>query len=488
MNVRSSVLLLMLCCAAPAAGQTARVTVEAGRAVGPWKPATGYFNTSLRKAPPPGLADQVKEQYGRARITRVWLPLDDMWDYRTGEYRFNFQCGKDYYAADNVKHKYERDKTVESNVMFYDYMDAFSRNSDRLLLNVRRYEHEVTRGIIPIGKWKEVLKTGLRHYKQRYANLSYIEVLNEAHVDHFGGLDDDRYYGFYRVAYQVVNELNLELKPAVPLLVGGPSTVGTPMRAEDLKKPPSAKNRTQRMYRFLTNYAQDSDPGKRLDFLSFHDYGLASEPSRIATYDAMVRGWLKDMALPTEIPIFETEIGAAKVAPEGALNLRNAAGMSAFFYHTRHNPNYYLFPWVLYHNPVQLSVVQFDERLRPTPSGAALLAWSMHKEREVTVSWENQPPGSYAVATADGSGLAVQVWNFAEKAVEADVVLNGAPARAVRMRRYVIDSRHSNCLQNQKAACALETVSDHKLAAAPKSVRVQLEPFALSLLRLDTEQ
>src|SRR5690606_34123977 len=116
-------------------------------------------------------------------------------------------------------------------------------------------EADVINGTVTWAKYKQVLKNGIRHYKQRYPGLRYIEALNEAEVPSFGGLNDDQIYQFYKVFYDVVNELNTELNPDVPLLLGGP-----------------ASTRHGRAMNFISRYAADTNPAKKLDFISFHDY------------------------------------------------------------------------------------------------------------------------------------------------------------------------------------------------------------------------
>jgi hypothetical protein len=51
------------------------------------------------------------------------------------------------------------------------------------------------------------------HYKQRCPNLRYIEVSNEPTAKNQINLGKiERYYGFYRRAYEAINEVNAELR------------------------------------------------------------------------------------------------------------------------------------------------------------------------------------------------------------------------------------------------------------------------------------
>jgi integrase len=42
---------------------------------------------------------------------------------------------------------------------------------------------------------------------------------------------------------------------------------------------------------FLHRYAEDTDPGKRLDFISYHQYRHAADPAAVGAEKQRVRGW-----------------------------------------------------------------------------------------------------------------------------------------------------------------------------------------------------
>src|SRR5690606_12543296 len=94
----------------------------------PFPDLTTYWNTSLQKATTPVIAEVSKNAYGKAKITRCWLNLDEMWDYRTRDYDFNYQIGVDKYERIGEKFRESWDWEIESPVHFYDYMNAFSEN------------------------------------------------------------------------------------------------------------------------------------------------------------------------------------------------------------------------------------------------------------------------------------------------------------------------------------------------------------------------
>jgi hypothetical protein len=474
---------------ATATGESLQAVIDGRRVVRELPRFALYQNTSLRYAPPHRLAQIVEREYGRPRIVRCWLPLDDMWDYRDGSYHFNFQLGYDRYKDDHVKHKYDRELITPFDLYYYDHLAAFSAHSDAILLNIRRYEREVINGVITMAKWKEVVKNGIRHYKQRYGNLRYIEVLNEYHLPSFGGLNDDQYYDFYRAGYEIGNELNEELRPAVPLEVGGPNVTGAPLSPEDPRREAKPSNQGLRLYRFFQHYAKDPNPRKRLDFVSFHDYGLAGSPAVIERYESILKSWLRENGLRDDIPLFETEIGYSGPKPDPHLNQRQATGISTFFYWTRANKQHVLFPWVLYHEPArQRSLSAFTPELKMAPFGAALKMWAMQKQNEVAIEWRRQQHGFYALATADDTGMAIQAWNDSSEPASVELLLRALPralAGEIWLREYRIDSRHSNCLLVPESTGGLEKIRETKLSRPPQNLSAALEPYSLVLWTIE---
>lgn len=269
----------------------------------------GCVNVSRRAPPPVELCGRIEREFGRPRITRCWLMLDQMWDYRTDTYRFNYEINKDYYVGDPHKKRYGVAGHT-TGLHYYDYVDSVSAHSQFVLMNIRRYEQEVLTGMISFEKWKEVFKAAVRHYKQRCPNLRYIEVLNEPTARNQSNLGKiEHYYGFYRRAYEAINELNAELEPAIPLLVGG-----------------SSGFRTAEAKHLIHDFARDENPDKRLDFVSFHHYWVEKTPAEIAGWEDEIDGALAAASLSTELPIFVTEIGYAwKWRTDRQKNLWHAA-------------------------------------------------------------------------------------------------------------------------------------------------------------------
>jgi hypothetical protein len=331
---------------------------------------------------------------------------------------------------------------------------------------------EVRKGVISLAKWKKVLKTGLLHYKRRCPNIRYIEVLNESVFKHFGGVKPAEYYDFYRAAYEAVNEVNDELRPVIQLRVGG-----------------NAYHHPSGVASLIKSYAADRSPRKRLDFLSFHEYRAGRTPSAAGRWERDVSRLLRKAGLDANIPMFVTEIAYAHVKPDGILNLHQAAGMTALYYHARHSRNLRLFPWVLYHTPAQQSVVQFDTRRRMTPFGAAVKMLTLHRKREVAATssgLDKSGMGLGALATVDRAGVTVHLWNYQDRPATAEVAVGNMPealrSAKLRIRRYLIDSEHSNCFASRDAPGGLHMVEQtRQTGAAAMRFSARLEPMALCL-------
>ena len=458
---------------------TIKVTVNCDKKIEIEKPLTlsGYFNTSLRMAPPKELAQKVEKEFGDIKIVRCWLTLDDMWDYRTNEYRFNFKIGKDYYEGDTIKHKYKSPNpsaiSIESDVLFYDYLDSFSKHSDEIMLNIRRYEHEVKNGIITISRWKEVLKNGLVHYKKRYPNIKYIEILNESSVKHFGGVKDEEYYFFYKAANDVINKINQDLNPTIPLLIGG-----------------NSNHYNKSLDCFLKDFSTDSDAGKKIDFVSFHEYGLGSNPAKFSEIEKDVIEKLKIHNINSDIPIFITEMGFKGLPTTNwEDNFVQASFITSAIYHNRHNSQTYLFPWVLYHTPKQLSHVQFDIDMKMTPFGAATKMLTMHKEKEVYSSSDDlssNGTGLGVLATMNDSVLVIQLWNYNDESSLSEIEINNLldlfKGSHIKVQKYHIDSGHNNFFTSLEGEKNLEIVDDFILLNKNKiRLNFNLEPMALCI-------
>jgi hypothetical protein len=439
------------------------------------------------------------EQGLHGRIYRVWIIVEDIYNADTGQYNY---AGIDDYLAD------------------------VSRLSDELLvvLDTRESMGKLRRTPEQISA---PVKTILRHIKERHPQVKYIEPFNEPDHNLRDYLKPEQLYDYYRVYYKAVNEVNRELNPKIPLLIGGPVTgsCGSPWA-------PPGQNNMGWIPKFLDAYAADTDPGKRLDFISYHAYGffknqkdcsdyqpIRTDPSILAGQRARTDEELRKRGLDVNIPSFITETGGYpgpsydnKQDPRPDY-LRQAAIMASYMYWYLENPKDVPFNWVLRHSQEERKD-QLVTRARDgehmsvkggdnakdlptrtfTPYGNQMLMFSkLKKERVAAQSNALQAgKGVYVLATQDDSGAAVMVWNYQQTGTQqyhVTIDMGQLPAslrgNTLRQRMYRIDDKISNYWGNPNTA-NLQQISDVAVKTGGRhSLTVDLSANALQLILLE---
>ena len=439
-------------------------TIDASKTLRPFPQLLAYRNTSLQKTPPPVLGKLSEELFGRPQMTRCWLNLDELWDYRTRSFDFDFKIGVDKYKDIPEKHRETWNSQVQSPITYYAYLKAFSDHSETIMLTIRRYERDIMDGKLPVtlADWKMILKTGLKHYKTRFPNIRYVEVGNEYELKQFMGATDDEYYQFYQAGYEAVHEINeeLQLEGSDRILVGGPVVTNSPFK---------------RINRFFELYNQDQSPVKRIDFVSWHEYHQPYYKTAFREYDA--KALLTANGLPETTPMFISEHNAYHFS-EDQLEYHhlNAAGIvKSMYFASLYSPNLKLVPWIQYHNSgIQTRFIWFDgpngpetkaSELKMLPLGCSMKFLSMHAEREVLVD-NSLAKEELVLVSSEKNRLVAEVINYAE---DRDVVLKignlsdvfPEPGNSkVRLTKYLIDSKHSNSLTNPDYPGGIEKVDE----------------------------
>jgi Glycosyl hydrolase catalytic core len=429
------------------------------------------------------------EQGLRGAIYRVWIIVDEIYDFDKGTYNY---AGIDDYLAD------------------------VSRMSDELLVVLDTRASMGRLGRTP-EQIRTPVKTILRYIKERHPQIRYVEPFNEPDHNLRQNLTPERLYDYYRIYYQVLNEVNRELSPAKPLLIGGPVTgsCGSPWA-------PPGPNNVGWIPKFLDAYAADTDPGKRLDFLSYHAYGffrnqkdcsdyqpIRNDPSILASQRARTDEELRRRGLDVNIPSFITETGGypgpsydnkQDARPD---YLRQATIMASYMYWYLENPKDVPFNWVLRHaseeRKDQLITRGGADRKTMltrtfTPYGNQMLMFSKLKAERVTAvsSALQAGKGVYALATKDGTGAAVLVWNYQQtghQPYRVTIDMGRLPpelrGKALRQRMYRIDEKVSNYWANPETA-NLQMVSETKLRPMKNHrLTIELTPNALELVILE---
>lgn len=429
-----------------------------------------YRNTSLQKATTPVLAKVSEDAFGKAKITRVWLNLDEMWDYRTREFNFNFQIGVDKYKEDEKKWRESWNWEMETPVRFYDYLKAFSQHSEELLLCIRRYERDILDKNLPVSfeDYKMIFKTGLIHYKMMFPNIRYVQVGNEYNGGSFMKASDDEYYLFFKLGYEAVNEVNEELglEGADRILVGNSPPVGKFL---------------ERIESFFDRYNRDTGRMKRIDFISWHEY---SKPiPGTAHREDTIKALLSKYSIPENLPFFITEHqpyhGSYKDKQLDHHMLNTAYMPKSLYFTSLYSPQVRIFPWVLYHNrEIQTKFMWFDGpnepdtkafEMRMLPLGASVKMLSMHKGREIKVE-NSLDSDDLVLASVQKDRLVVQVINYASPR-DVKISLSNiwklfpeVKSRGqMQVFKYLIDSKHSNCLTVSGYPGGLEKAGEYRL-------------------------
>jgi hypothetical protein len=335
--------------------------------------------------------------------------------------------------------------------------------------------------------------------KQAAPKLTYVEAWNEPDAPPFPPIKSAQVYPWYAAINQAVDNVNAQLgsNPGyVPMKIGGPAL---------------AWSNPTYMTAFLDGYAADTNPGKRLDFISFHGYFsnfnsktfqfqfLKANPSLVAGQRAQLDNELQAHGLSTSLPAFITETGIYP-GPLSDNNdssdyLRNAAGTAAVQYWYAQQHDTYPFNWAVRHRNQGLkdelvtrnSVGTYQDisnpanpialwsNLNPIPTGAftpygnVLLMQSKMKTTQVSVTSDRlvNGIGVYATAAKDVTGASTMVWNYQgcpgnppspncpATAYHATINMTNLPANmaghVVGEHVYLVDQSHSNAFPSTSA-------------------------------------
>jgi hypothetical protein len=423
---------------------------------------------------------------------RVWVDTHLIHDSKTGEY--------DYTIVD-------------------DYLGDLSRLSDNLLVVLDTRVEIRDMGQTP-EQIQPVITTILRDLKQRYPAVRYIEAFNEPDHNMVKVVSGEDLYDYYVPYYRAVNQVNRELQPEVPLEVGGPALTTF---KEDW------------FYAFLDDYAADTDPDKRLDFISYHAYGLFTSggpaeagprayhfykgnPGEVAGQRTKLEAALQSRNLDTSIPSFITELGiypgpsydnAEDAKPD---YLRNAAGVPSLIYWFLEQPHTTPFNWVLRHKTEErkdqlitrasdgepMAVRAGEDKPVPerifTPYGNAMLMFSRLKDERVAANSNalEKGQGVYSIATKDTSGAAVMIWNYQHinsKSFQVTLDMKQLPGNLrgqnICRKMYRIDDLTSNYWSDPENANLQQLSADIVRAGASHSLTIKLTPNALQLVTLE---
>jgi hypothetical protein len=432
-----------------------KIRINRSEKLGRYIDPTKWQNSTLRYSPPEDFPSFMAKEIGRAEIMRVWITLDEYWDYRTNEFYPDYDIGVARYPVEELHYPYDWKNIVPapSGTRFQAYLTSHAKEADELLLNVRRLEREVSDGVITYDQYETIFEKAVEYCKELAPNIRYIECCNEVDIRSFGLLNAEEYVKIYLCAHRAVKRLNEKHNYDLPLELGG-FAAAHPITNWD-------------MMRHIV--AELKESGVTMDFYSYHHYDAHAVPVLVGKkiYDvAKLSGidklkhllklhneMLADYGLPKR-KVFLNELGKARTTGIDGDSLYNAAGNITYLlaFGCESEPELYPFPWCTFHNPkLQISFTQFllceDGSYAMTPNGVAIkMLHDLSGERlSTTVSEALSRDAEYcAVAVEDEKGISVIVINPSGESIIGELEIEGMPAGDYAIKGHLCDSSHNN--------------------------------------------
>ena len=443
-----------------------KIQVNAKQVIGKYIDPTVWQNSTLRYAPPKDFPAYAEKMIGKPRIMRVFVTLDEFWDYQTDTYYPDFKIGVARCKLEKRHYPYDW-RVVEpapSGTSFEEYLMSHAACADELLLNVRRLEREVSDGVITYEKFEEVFEKAVEYCKGKAPNIRYIECCNEIELKSFGNLTPEEYIKIFLRAHRAVKRLNKKHNYEIPLLIGT-NAIAMPLHRWSLMRD---------IMHALSKTEIGHDP---MDFYAYHSYesitikgmigcGMLKEANMTPVQQLrMLCQWhndlLKELSMPLK-PIFLDELGRARATGISSDSLYNAAGVIVYLLafgcvEQKDETAVYPFPWCTFHNPkLQISYTQFtlnqDGTYSMTPNGVAIkMLHDLHGDRltcKVSESFARDPEYT-AVAVIDGAEISVLSVNTSGETVPAELSIEGMSPGTYKMVGYLCDAQFNNSVERE---------------------------------------
>lgn len=437
-----------------------KVQVDVSRSCGAWQDPTCWQNSTLRYVPPTDFPAFLASRIGRARLMRTWITLDEFWDYRTNTTYPDFEIGKARYPVEEMYCPYDWALIVPapSGTRFEGYLTSHSKAAEELMLNVRRYEREVSDGVISYEQYEDAVYRAIEYCKELAPNIRYIECCNEVDIGNFGALTAEEYVRIYLCMYRAVKRLNEKHHYDLPLEIGGYAA------AHPLGK--------WQMVEDVMRLLLQSEIGEHpMDFYSYHLYNVPEvhrmiqagefEMAQLGGVEKLQlilkkhRQLIQELHLP-DGPVFLDELGKARTTGVDGDALHNAAGVLTYLIASSVGEldGMYLFPWCTFHNPeLQISYTQYlrteDGSYLATPNGIAIeMVHGLVGERLETgiTEAEGRDIAYHAAAVRDGDAYAVLCVNPTGETVPCLVELSGLTAGEYSVEIYRCNFKDNNCV------------------------------------------
>ena len=411
-----------------------KITVDSQNAYRVWPHVEKYQNTTLRYTPAPDFPPVLEKTIGRPSIIRLFITLDEVWDYRDNSFHWDYPIGVNPYVDDKNHYPYDWPLTVPSpvNAHIKEYLTSHAAVAEEVLLNIRRYEREVTDGLISFDQYEHVFEKVVEYYKNLCPNIVYIECCNEVELVQFGNLSIKEYYRLYQCAYRAIRKLNVKNDYPMPLKIGG---FGMACGIDH--------------WSYWVEFLQmlRNDENRVLDFYSMHEYH--TNPSRIMEFCMKHQEMIHTLGLPN-LPLLMTEYGLrVGIGDAGRpTNIQNAAGEIPGMILGSYYPNLKMFPWCTFHNPNQqigrtMFILNSDNEYIPTPSGHTMTMFSMLGDQELMMEefTENK-----AIATVRENEICLLASNPGVHEDTFDIKIKNLKNGQYTVVQYLVNEHTNNCL------------------------------------------
>lgn len=308
----------------------------------------------------------------------------------------------------------------------YDYLTAYSGRTDSLVVNWRSdYDPLVTKGTFTRSALLSAEVAMLADYKKRYPKIEYLEAENEPP-------DIAKYYPMYKFQYDMVNAVNAKGLAGPKIKIGGPVT--------DIFT-------EKRIGQFLDLYKADKSTAKRLDFIDYHQYLIATsgawdvpkeDPALVATERKRLTALLAARKLPA-LPALVGETGVFPGTRATGMGLSKdlhvqAAALASLHYYYLGQKGVTPFHWTVDHPDNDRKDLFADTAAgTPRPYYDAMLMQSMLPGTRYQATSDRLSAkgiGVYGLAAADATKVAVMTWNYQwthQTAYNSRIVLSGFP-------------------------------------------------------------
>ena len=163
-----------------------QIKVDLNQKLGKYTDPTAWQNSTLRYSPPGDFPAFLQKQLGTPEVMRVFITLDEYWDYRTDTYYPDYAIGVKRYPDSELHYIYDWEMIVPapSGVHFEEYLCTHAACAKDLLLNVRRLERDYEVPLL-IGGWS-VAKPFIRRDRwERFLELLVGAQLEEDPIDFY---------------------------------------------------------------------------------------------------------------------------------------------------------------------------------------------------------------------------------------------------------------------------------------------------------------